>query len=57
MLLGHRSRETTESIYLEPVKSLEVERFLNGDGEDDESAVALLSRVAQASSQVLDVLP
>ena len=57
MLLGHRSRETTESIYLEPVKGLEVERFLNGDGEDDESAAALLSRVAQASSQVLDVLP
>ena len=55
MLLGHRSRETTESIYLEPVKSLEVERFLNG--EDDEPAAALLTRVAQASSQVLDVVP
>ena len=57
VLLGHRSRETTESIYLEPVKGLELELFLNGDGEDDEPVVALLSRVAQASSRVLDELP
>ena len=56
MMLGHRSRETTENIYLEPVKGLQVDLFLNGDGEDDESASALLSHVAQASSLVLDDL-
>lgn len=54
-LLGHRSRDTTEAIYLEPAKGLEVELFLNGD-EDHESASVLLSRIAQASDRVLDDL-
>lgn len=56
MMLGHRSRETTENIYLEPVNGLLVDWCLNGDWEDDESASALLSRVAQASSLVQDDL-
>ena len=56
MMLGHRSRETTENTYLEPVQGLQVELFLNGDGEDDEAASALLSQIAQASSLVQDDL-
>ena len=56
MMLGHRSRETTENIYLEPVKGLEVELFINGDSQDDESASVALSRIAQGSDQVLDDL-
>ena len=52
-LLGHRSRDTTEAIYLEPVKSVAVELFLNGD-EDRESASAVLSRIAESSDRVLD---
>ena len=54
MMLGHRSRETTENIYLEPVKGLQVELFLNDHGDDDELASALISRIAQASNRVLD---
>ena len=56
MMLGHRSRETTENIYLEPVKGLEFELFLNGDSQDDEWASVVLSRIAQGSDQVLDDL-
>ena len=54
-LLGHRSRDTTEAIYLEPAKGLQIELFLSGD-EDREAASALLSRVAAASDRVLDDL-
>ena len=54
-LLGHRSRETTERIYLEPVIGLQVEHFLNGEGDEEgESAEALLSQIAQSSTLVQD---
>ena len=52
-LLGHRSRDTTESIYLEPVKGLQIEMFLNGD-DGDEEASALLSNLALTSGLVQD---
>lgn len=37
-LLGHRSPETTRSIYLEPVSGLQVELFLNDDGVSEDVA-------------------
>ena len=37
-LLGHRSPETTRSIYLEPVSGLQVELFLNDDGVSEDAA-------------------
>ena len=54
MMLGHRSRETTENTYLEPVKGLQVELFLNGDVEDDEAVGALLSGIALTSPRIRD---
>ena len=55
MMLGHRSRETTENTYLEPVKGLQVELFLNGDDEDDEAGErAVLAGRASLQPRVLD---
>jgi integrase len=53
-MLGHRSPETTRDTYLEPVKGLQVDHFLNDSNDDDFPIDALLSRIAEASPRVKD---
>ena len=53
-LLGHANLETTRQWYLEPVSGLQVELFLNDDGLEESSVEDLMTRVAQASSKVID---
>jgi site-specific recombinase XerD len=51
-LLGHRSEETTRSIYLEPVRGLQLETLL---GEEEHSdTTELLARLAERTGLVLD---
>lgn len=52
-LLGHASEETTKSVYLEPVRGLQLDTLLNDVGE--ESADELLTRLAEQTGLVLDV--
>lgn len=53
-LLGHANLETTRQWYLEPVSGLQVELFLNDDDLEESSVEDLMTRVAQASSKVID---
>lgn len=53
-LLGHANLETTRQWYLEPVSGLQVELFLNDDDLEQSSVEDLITRVAQASSKVID---
>jgi len=53
-LLGPANVETTRQWYLEPVSGLQVELFLNDDGLEESSVEDLMTRVAQASSKVID---
>jgi site-specific recombinase XerD len=53
-LLGHANLETTRQWYLEPVSGLQVELFLNDDDLEESSVDDLITRVAQASSKVID---
>ncbi len=52
-LLGHRSRETTENIYLEPVRDLPIELILNSP--EIESAQDLMRLAASLDSRIQDV--
>jgi integrase len=51
-LLGHRSEETTRSIYLEPVRGLQLETLL-GDQEHPDNT-ELLARLAERTGLILD---
>ena len=51
-LLGHRSEETTRSIYLEPVRGLQLESLLNDEEHPDNTE--LLARLAERTGLVLD---
>jgi len=51
-LLGHRSEETTRSIYLEPVRGLQLESLLNDEEHPDNTE--LLARLAEHTGLVLD---
>ena len=51
-LLGHRSEETTRSIYLEPVRGLQLESLLNDEDHPDNTE--LLARLAERTGLVLD---
>jgi integrase len=51
-LLGHRSEETTRTIYLEPVRGLQLDGLL-GDEEHPDNA-ELLARLAERTGLVLD---
>ena len=53
-MLGHRSLETTRSIYLEPVKGLQVDLFLNAEDDDDAPVSSLISHLAAESPQIND---
>ncbi len=53
-LLGHANLETTRQWYLEPVSGLQIELFLNDDDLEESSVEDLMTRVAQASSKVID---
>ncbi|HEX9355218.1 MAG TPA: hypothetical protein VF933_15570 [Streptosporangiaceae bacterium] len=51
-LLGHRSEETTRSIYLEPVRGLLLESLLGDEEHPDNTE--LLARLAERTGLVLD---
>jgi site-specific recombinase XerD len=52
-LLGHRSEQTTRTVYLEPLNGLQVRSML----DHDEDLETLLSRVASSSRLVIDAGP
>ena len=54
-LLGHRSPEVTRDTYLEPVKTLQVDLFLNDRIEVDLSIDELLTKIATDSLLVADI--
>ncbi len=54
-LLGHSSRETTEKIYLAPVRHLPLELFLDGTAGEIESPQDLLRLAAAADIRIQDV--
>lgn len=54
-LLGHASEETTKSVYLEPVRGLQLDTLLNDVTADN--ADELLARLAEQTGLVLDVAP
>lgn len=54
-LLGHKSPETTRSIYLRPVLGLQVDHLLNGDPEDSDDIRSLLAKIAAESGLVHDI--
>ncbi|MGP3937926.1 hypothetical protein [Nonomuraea sp. KM88] len=51
-LLGHRSEETTRTIYLEPVRGLQLDSLLNDEEHPDNTE--LLRRLAERTGLVLD---
>ena len=55
LLLGHSSRETTENIYLEPVRGLPLELILNEAAGEIESPQDLLRLAAALDSRIQDV--
>ena len=54
-LLGHSSRETTEKIYLAPVRHLPLELFLDEAASEIGSAQDLLSLAAASDRRIQDV--
>lgn len=54
-LLGHASRETTENIYLAPVRGLELELWLNQAASEIESPADLMALAVALSDRVQDV--
>ncbi|MEV0131435.1 site-specific integrase [Dactylosporangium sp. NPDC050688] len=52
-LLGHRSEETTRTIYLEPVRGLQLDGLLGDEEHPDNTE--LLARLAERTGLVLDV--
>ena len=54
-LLGHSSRETTENIYLEPVRGLRLDLFMDETAGEIKSAQDLLRLVAAADPRIQDV--
>ena len=54
-LLGHSSKETTEQIYLAPVRHLPLELFLNEAAGEIESPQDLLSLAAASDRRIQDV--
>jgi len=51
-LLGHRSEEITRTIYLEPVRGLQLESLLNDEEHPDNTE--LLARLAERTGLILD---
>ncbi|MBO0874090.1 MAG: hypothetical protein J2P19_11925 [Pseudonocardia sp.] len=52
-LLGHRSEEITRSIYLEPVRGLQLETLLGDEEHPDNTE--LLARLAERTGLILDM--
>lgn len=53
-LLGHRSPEVTRNTYLEPVKGLQVDLFLNDSSGDCSTIDTLLAKIVSESPLVTD---
>lgn len=53
-LLGHRSPEVTRNTYLEPVKGLQVDLFLNDSNGDCSTIDTLLAKIVSESPLVTD---
>ena len=56
-LLGHSSRETTENIYLAPVRGLHLELWLNEAAGEIESPDDLMALAVALSGRIQDVAP
>lgn len=56
-LLGHSSRETTENIYLAPVRGLQLELWLNEATGEIESPEDLMALAVALSGRIQDVTP
>ena len=54
-LLGHRSPEVTRDTYLEPVKGIQIDLFLNDSIDEEKTIDNLLSKIASDSGLVADV--
>ncbi len=54
-LLGHKSPEVTRDTYLEPVKGLQLDLFLNDSLGEDSSVEELLTRIAMDSDLIADI--
>ena len=54
-LLGHRKRETTQQIYLEPAQDLTIDVLLRDLDDQDIAANVVLALIAERSDRVLDM--
>lgn len=55
-MLGHANITTTRDCYLEPVSGLQVDLFLNDDPAEDTHVGDLITKIAQMSPQIRDVV-